>query len=62
METTKSENHSIIYLATDHTGLYEKYGNLYLETRKDYWNDDARIYYKLLIKQIDWKYKKNVQN
>lgn len=47
-EEAKSENHSIVYLATDHTELYEKYGYTYLETRKDCWNDDAIIYYKLL--------------
>lgn len=47
-EEAKSENHSIIYLATDHIDLYEKYGYTYLETRKDYWNEEARIYYKKL--------------
>lgn len=44
----KSENHSVIYLGTDHIGLYEKYGYIYSETRKDYWNNDTRIYYKKL--------------
>lgn len=44
----KSENHSIVYLATDHLGLYEKYGYIYLETRKDYWDEETRIYYKNL--------------
>lgn len=47
-EEAKSENNSIVYLGTDHTELYEKYGYTYLETRKDYWNDEARIYYKKL--------------
>ena len=32
-------------------GMYKKYGYTYLETRKDYWNDDSRIYYKKLDKQ-----------
>lgn len=47
-EEAKYDNYSIIYLATDHIGLYEKYGYTYLETRKDYWGDDTRIYYKSL--------------
>lgn len=47
-EQAKSDNHSIVYLATDHIGLYEKYGYTYLETRKDYLDEDARIYYKKL--------------
>jgi GNAT superfamily N-acetyltransferase len=47
-EEAKSENYSIVYLGTDHIGLYEKYGYVYLETRKDYWNDEVRIYYKKL--------------
>ncbi len=47
-EDAKSNNHSIVYLATDHIGLYEEYGYTYLETRKDYLDEDARIYYKEL--------------
>ena len=33
-----------VYLATDHTGLYEKYGFSYLENRPDIHGEDARIY------------------
>lgn len=44
----KSENYSNIYLGTDHIGLYEKYGYVYLETRKDFLNEDTRIYIKKL--------------
>lgn len=44
-EEAKSDNHSIVYLATDHIGLYEEYGYTYLETRKDCWDEEARIYY-----------------
>lgn len=47
-EEAKLANHSIIYLGTDHTELYEKYGYIYMETRKDYFNDETRIYYKKL--------------
>jgi GNAT superfamily N-acetyltransferase len=44
----KLGSHSIIYLGTDHVDLYEKYGYTYLETRKDYLNEETRIYYKRL--------------
>ncbi|WP_312699034.1 GNAT family N-acetyltransferase [Sedimentibacter sp.] len=47
-EQAKLDNNPIVYLATDHIGQYEKYGYTYLETRKDYFNEDARIYYKKL--------------
>jgi len=47
-KNAKAENHANIYLGTDHIGLYEKYGYIYLETRKDYWNDETRIYCKKL--------------
>ncbi|MGN0143407.1 MAG: GNAT family N-acetyltransferase [Clostridium sp.] len=35
-----------VYLATDHVGLYEKYGFSYLENRIDVWGEDSRIYIK----------------
>lgn len=38
-----------VYIATDHIGLYEKYGYAYMETRKDCWGESSRIYYKDLI-------------
>lgn len=33
-----------VWLATDHIGLYEKYGFEYVENRLDYENEDSRIY------------------
>ena len=35
-----------VYLATDHIGLYEKYGFTYLESRTDIYGEESRIYYK----------------
>lgn len=35
-----------IYICTDHTGLYEKYGYEYKENRVDIYGDDSRIYIK----------------
>lgn len=47
-QQAKSDGHNRVYLATDHVGLYEKYGFTYWETRTDAWNEEARIYYKEL--------------
>lgn len=33
-----------VYIATDHVGLYEKYSFTYLESRKDIYGEDSRIY------------------
>lgn len=33
-----------VYLATDHVGLYEKYGFTYLENRVSIYGEDSRIY------------------
>lgn len=35
-----------VYLATDHIGLYEKYGFEYIENRIDIYGEDSRIYKK----------------
>lgn len=32
-----------VYIATDHVGLYEKYGYAYQENRVDIWGDDMRV-------------------
>lgn len=37
-----------VYIATDHIGLYEKYGFTYLENRVDVYGEDSRIYIKNL--------------
>lgn len=40
--------HPKMYIATDHIGLYEKYGYVYQENRIDIWGDDMRVLYKPL--------------
>lgn len=37
-----------VYLATDHVGLYEKYGFSYLENRIDIYAENSRIYVRKL--------------
>lgn len=37
-----------VYIASDHVGLYEKYGYTYLENRMDCWGHDQRVLRKHL--------------
>lgn len=41
-----SKGYKKVYIATDHVGLYEKYGYSYLENRIDCWGDDMRVLFK----------------
>ena len=43
-----SRGYSKIHIATDHVGLYEKYGYTYQENRIDCWGSDQRVLYKNL--------------
>ncbi len=44
----KAQGHEQVYIATDHVGLYEKYGFSYIETRIDIYNEESRIYCRKL--------------
>lgn len=44
----KKEDYDKVYIATDHIGLYEKYGFEYMDSRTDIYGDESRIYYKEL--------------
>ena len=35
-----------VYIATDHIGLYEKYGFTYMENRTDVYGEESRIYFR----------------
>ena len=37
-----------VYIATDHIGLYEKYGFTYMESRIDIYGEESRVYYRKL--------------
>lgn len=37
-----------VYIATDHIGLYEKYGFIYIGSRVDIFNETSRIYHRSL--------------
>lgn len=45
----KLENISKVYLATDHIGLYEKYGFVYLKNMDDVFGNVERVYYKTIV-------------
>lgn len=45
-----SRGHQRLYIATDHVGLYEKYGYTYQENRIDYWGSDQRVLFKELAR------------
>ena len=44
----KEQGFDTVYLATDHIGLYEKYGFSYIESRMDGYNEMSRIYCRKL--------------
>lgn len=47
-EQARLKGNSKLYIATDHIGLYEKYGYTYWESRTDIYGEEARIYVKEL--------------
>ncbi len=47
-QIARNAGYQIIYIATDHVGLYEKYGFVYLENRIDIYGVDSRVYKKEL--------------
>lgn len=44
------DGYSRVYICTNHEGLYEKYGFIYMESREDCWGDMSRILYK----ELNW--------
>lgn len=44
----RSNGYNRVYLATDHIGLYEKYGFEYFESRIDIYNEESRIYVRAI--------------
>lgn len=43
-DEAKKRGYDRVYLATDHIGLYEKYGFTYIESCTDIYDDESRIY------------------
>lgn len=45
----KEQGFDTVYLATDHIGLYEKYGFNYIESRIDVYNEMSSVYCRKVI-------------
>ncbi len=43
-EKAQKQGFENVYIATDHIGLYEKYGFTYMESRIDIYGEESRIY------------------
>lgn len=44
LQEAREQGYGRVYLATDHIGLYEKYGFIYIESRTDIYGEESRIY------------------
>lgn len=44
----KKQGYDRVYIATDHIGLYEKYGFTYIESRTDIYGEESRVYYRVI--------------
>lgn len=58
IEKARNDGNEKVYIATDHIGLYEKYGFEYMENRVDIYNEESRIYFYDLLK----KYYRIIEN
>lgn len=47
-QMARNKGYKKVYLATDHSGLYEKYGFEYWENRIDIYGEDSRVYKRVL--------------
>jgi ribosomal protein S18 acetylase RimI-like enzyme len=48
VDYAKKLNFNKIYIVSDHINLYEKYGFVKIDERKDNWNNDEKIYMKMI--------------
>lgn len=44
IEQARMDGYDAVYISTDHIGLYEKYGAVFMENSKDLWGGNTRIY------------------
>lgn len=50
-EEAEKQGFDKVYVATDHIGLYEKYGFEYMENRLDIYGEDGRVYVRKSVKR-----------
>jgi predicted N-acetyltransferase YhbS len=48
MDYAKRLKFTRVYIVSDHINLYEKYGFIKIDERKDNWDNDEKIYMKLI--------------
>ena len=48
IEYAKKLNFNEVYIVSDHINLYEKYGFIKIDEKKDYWNRDEKIYKRVI--------------
>lgn len=46
VQTAGAHGAERVYICTDHTGLYEKYGFTYMENRVSIYGEDSRVYFR----------------
>jgi N-acetylglutamate synthase-like GNAT family acetyltransferase len=49
MEYAKKIKFNEVYIVSNHINLYEKYGCIKIDEKKDYWNRDEKIYRRKLF-------------
>jgi N-acetylglutamate synthase-like GNAT family acetyltransferase len=48
IEYAKEIKFNEVYIVSNHIDLYEKYGFIKIDEKKDYWNNDEKIYKKII--------------
>jgi ribosomal protein S18 acetylase RimI-like enzyme len=48
IEYAKKNKFSEVYIVSNHVNLYEKYGFIKIDEKKDYWNNDEKIYKRII--------------
>jgi len=48
IEYAKKIKFNEVYIVSNHINLYEKYGFTKIDEKKDYWNNDEKIYRKTI--------------
>jgi len=48
IEYAKNNKFNEVYIVSNHVNLYEKYGFIRIDEKKDYWNNDEKIYKRII--------------
>jgi ribosomal protein S18 acetylase RimI-like enzyme len=53
MEYAKKQKFNEVYIVSNHINLYEKYGFIKIDERKDYWNNIEKIYKRIFYERLE---------